>query len=95
MDCDGTQKGYDLELLRRVSEMIQIPLIASGGAGSPADLLAAFREGQADAVLAASIFHYGKHSLGEVKEYLGRHGVEVRQTGFRAKTPRAQSSERE
>ncbi len=86
MDCDGTQGGYDLQLLLSVSELAKIPVIASGGAGQPSDLLAAFQKGRADAVLAASIFHYGKYTVGEVKEYLGRHGVPMRQTGFRAMT---------
>jgi len=78
MDRDGTQLGYDLELLRKVSERVRIPLIASGGAGSPAHLLEGLREGCADAVLAASIFHYDQYSIGEVKEYLSERGVTMR-----------------
>jgi cyclase len=78
MDRDGTQKGYDLELLRTVSERVGIPLIASGGAGSPQHLLEGFAEGRADAVLAASIFHYDQFSVGEVKEFLSSNGVTVR-----------------
>ncbi|HRV09566.1 MAG TPA: imidazole glycerol phosphate synthase subunit HisF [Acidobacteriota bacterium] len=78
MDRDGTQAGYDLDLLRTVSEIVRIPVIASGGAGSPEDLLRGLAEGKADAVLAASIFHYGRHSIREVKGYLAEHGIPVR-----------------
>ena len=78
MDRDGTQEGYDLELLCQVSEMVRIPVIASGGAGSPQHLLAGFREGQADAVLAASIFHYGQYSIQEVKGFLRERGIPIR-----------------
>lgn len=78
MDRDGTKSGYDLELLRKVSEKIRIPLIASGGAGSPAHLLEGFSEGFADAVLAASIFHYDQYSIGEVKRYLSEHEIMMR-----------------
>lgn len=81
MDRDGTQAGYDLELLRNVSERVRIPLIASGGAGSPQDLLDALEEGKADAVLAASIFHYDRYSIGEVKRYLCERGVAMRIEG--------------
>jgi cyclase len=80
MDCDGTQAGYDLELLRAVSERVRIPVIASGGAGSPEHLLEALKEGQADAVLAASIFHFDRHSIPSVKEYLANNGVIMRTT---------------
>jgi len=78
MDRDGTLAGYDLELLRRVSDRVRIPLIASGGAGHPQHLLAAFQDGGADAVLAASIFHYDQYSIAEVKRFLAAHGVPVR-----------------
>jgi len=78
MDRDGTQKGYDLELLRRISELVRIPLIASGGAGSPAHLLEGLTEGNADAVLAASIFHYDQYSIAEVKSYLSERGATMR-----------------
>ncbi len=78
MDRDGTLEGYDLELLRRVSDTSRIPLIASGGAGKPEHLLAGFQEGGADAVLAASIFHYGQYSIAQVKEFLAAHGVPMR-----------------
>ena len=78
MDCDGTQQGYDLELLCKVSEIVRIPLIASGGAGSPEHLLHALLQGRADAVLAASIFHYDQYSILDVKKYLGSKGVMMR-----------------
>jgi cyclase len=78
MDRDGTQAGYDLELLRAASGSVRIPVIASGGAGSPVHLLQALREGLADAVLAASIFHYDQYSIGDVKAYLSQNGVSVR-----------------
>lgn len=78
MDRDGTQKGYDLELLQTVSGSTRIPLIASGGAGCPQHLLEGLEVGGADAVLAASIFHYDRYSIAHVKEYLARNGVVVR-----------------
>ncbi len=78
MDCDGTKDGYDLELLNRISELVRIPVIASGGAGSPEHLLKGFTEGNADAVLAASIFHYQEYTIRSVKEYLREHGVTMR-----------------
>ena len=78
MDCDGTKDGYDLKLLNRISELVRIPVIASGGAGSPEHLLKGFTEGNADAVLAASIFHYQEYTIKSVKEYLQEHGVTMR-----------------
>ena len=78
MDRDGTRDGYDLELLREVAARVRIPVIASGGAGSPLHLLEGLTLGRADAVLAASIFHYHRHSIGEVKRYLAANGVCVR-----------------
>lgn len=78
MDRDGTLEGYDLELLRSVSDSTGIPLIASGGAGTPEHLLAAFCEGGADAVLAASIFHYDQYSIGAVKDFLFDNGIPMR-----------------
>ena len=78
MDRDGTQQGYDLELLRKISELVRIPLIASGGAGSPAHLMEALTEGNADAVLAASIFHYDQYSIAQVKNYLSERGTTMR-----------------
>ncbi len=78
MDADGTQNGYDIPLTRAVSEAVSVPVVASGGAGAPEHLLEAITEGKADAVLAASIFHFGTHRIREVKEYLAEHGVPVR-----------------
>jgi len=78
MDRDGTKDGYDIELTRAVSEAVSIPVIASGGAGTPEHLYEALSEGKADAVLAASIFHFREYTIGEVKEYLKNRGVFVR-----------------
>lgn len=78
MDADGHRAGYDIELTRAVSEAVTVPVIASGGAGTPADLYQALSAGKADAVLAASIFHYGTHPIREVKEYLAGRGVPIR-----------------
>ena len=78
MDCDGTQEGYDLELLQALSETVTVPVVASGGAGNPEHMYQALAQGKADAILAASIFHYGIHRIGEAKEYLTGKGVPVR-----------------
>ncbi len=78
IDRDGTKSGYDVELIRKISEKIRIPVIASGGAGNLADIADAFNIGKADAALAASVFHYGKYSIRDVKEYLKKSGIEVR-----------------
>jgi len=78
MDCDGTKAGYDLELTRAISEVVSVPVIASGGAGSKADFYDALTEGKADAALAASLFHYKELEIMEVKEYLREKGVSVR-----------------
>jgi imidazole glycerol-phosphate synthase subunit HisF len=78
MDRDGTKGGYDLAALRTVSEAVGVPVIASGGAGSLEHLREALVEGRADAALAASIFHYGQHTVREAKEFLGARGVTVR-----------------
>jgi cyclase len=78
MDADGTQRGYDLALLRAVSDAVPVPVIASGGAGSVADFVAAIVEGHADAVLAASLFHYSRLTIEEVKHALAAHGLPVR-----------------
>jgi cyclase len=78
MDTDGHQRGYDIELLRAISEAVTVPVIASGGAGSPEHMAAALTEGRADAVLAASIFHFGTFAIREVKEYLAARGIPVR-----------------
>jgi cyclase len=77
MDRDGTNAGYDLRLTRAVADAVTVPVIASGGAGGVEDLVDAIEAG-ADAVLCASIFHYGRHTLAEVKEHLARAGIAVR-----------------
>lgn len=78
MDADGHRAGYDTELTRTISEAVSVPVIASGGAGTPEDLYQALSLGKADAVLAASIFHYGTYSIGEIKEYLAKQGIPIR-----------------
>jgi cyclase len=78
MDADGTKAGYDLELTVAISESISIPVIASGGAGNLDHMVEVLEKGKADAVLAASIFHFGEYTVGDVKQYLGEHGVPVR-----------------
>jgi cyclase len=78
MDRDGTKDGYDLELTRAVAEAVDVPVIASGGAGTLEHLCEGLTEGRADAVLAASIFHFGLHTIAEAKQYLRERGVEVR-----------------
>ena len=82
MDSDGTQGGYDLELNRASAESAPVAVVASGGAGNPEHLYQVIHQGKADAVLAASIFHFGAYSIGQVKEYLGRRGVPVRPIGI-------------
>jgi len=78
MDQDGVKQGYDLAITRAVSETLHIPVIASGGAGTLEHLAAGILEGKADAVLAASIFHFGQHSLPEAKAYLAARGIVMR-----------------
>ena len=78
MDCDGTKAGYDIELTRRIAEAVKIPVIASGGAGKLEHFYEALTDGKADAVLAASLFHYKELEIREVKEYLSGRGVSVR-----------------
>ena len=78
MDCDGTKDGYDIELTRTVSDNVNIPVIASGGAGKLEHFKEAFTEGNADAVLAASLFHYKELEINEVKKYLREDGISVR-----------------
>jgi cyclase len=78
MDCDGTKDGYDLELTRSISERVNVPIIASGGAGKPEHFLEAFTKGKADAALAASVFHYNNYPVPVVKEYLRKMGVTIR-----------------
>ena len=78
MDCDGTKAGYDLELTRTIAENVSIPVIASGGAGTKGHFYDALTEGRADAVLAASLFHYKELEIKALKEYLRGRGVPVR-----------------
>ena len=79
MDRDGTRDGYDVELLRAVGGAVGVPVIASGGAGSPAHVLTALTEGDADAALVASLVHFDDVRIGDLKRYVEAHGVEVRQ----------------
>ena len=78
MNADGTTAGYDLEMTCAVSDAMKIPVVASGGAGSPQHMLDVLTTGHADAALAASIFHFGTYTIGEVKHFLAEHGVAVR-----------------
>ena len=78
MDRDGTQVGYDIDLMSKISSNVNIPVIASGGVGNLDHLVDGIKLGKASAVLAASIFHYGKHSIKEAKEYLDLKGIPVR-----------------
>lgn len=78
MDADGTKDGYDLEITRAVSEAVSIPVVASGGAGHPDHLVAAIRDGKADAALAASIFHFGTFTVTETKQRMKAAGIPVR-----------------
>jgi imidazole glycerol-phosphate synthase subunit HisF len=78
MDRDGTRSGFDLELTRAFSDALSIPLIASGGVGSLDHLVDGILKGRADAVLAASVFHYGEYTVRQAKEHMARHGIEVR-----------------
>lgn len=78
MDADGTQDGYDIEITKAVAEAVTIPVVASGGAGSPEHLFKVLTEGKASAALAASIFHYGTYTIEGTKEYLAERGVTVR-----------------
>ncbi|MCD4824952.1 MAG: imidazole glycerol phosphate synthase subunit HisF [Phycisphaerae bacterium] len=78
MDADGTCGGYDIEITRAISQAVNIPVIASGGAGHPHHLYEALTNGAADAALAASIFHFGTYTIEQAKDYLTQHGVRVR-----------------
>ena len=78
MDADGTKNGYDIPLTRAVAEAVSVPVIASGGAGRLEHFYDVLTEGKADAVLAASVFHYKEFTIRQVKEYLRSKGVEVR-----------------
>jgi cyclase len=81
MDKDGTRSGFDCPLTSAISQAVTVPVIASGGADAPDTFLEVFRQGRADAALAASIFHDRIQGLGELKKYLGEHSVSIRQTG--------------
>lgn len=78
MDCDGTKAGYDIELTRRIAEIVPVPVIASGGAGTKDHFYEALTEGKADAALAASLFHYKELEIRDLKQYLNNKGVSVR-----------------
>jgi cyclase len=78
IDADGTKAGFDLEITRRISEAVEAPIVASGGAGSLEHMAEALDLGKADAVLAASIFHFQEFTVGDVKEYLAGRGIPVR-----------------
>jgi len=80
MDTDGVQQGFDCPLTRAVSRATHIPVIASGGAGQPDDFVRVLTDGEADAALAASVFHYGTYSITELKEHLDRRGIPLRRT---------------
>jgi imidazole glycerol-phosphate synthase subunit HisF len=80
MDRDGTKDGFDLDLTRRVTEAVRIPVIASGGVGTLEHFYEGFASGGAEAALAASVFHYGTYSVADVKEYLASRGIEVRKS---------------
>jgi cyclase len=79
IDADGTKAGFDLEITRQVSEAVGVPVVASGGAGKLEHMASVLLEGKADAVLAASIFHFGEYTVGDVKKYLAQRGIPVRQ----------------
>ena len=78
MNADGTKEGYDLEMTAAVSDAVRVPVVASGGAGSPQHMLDVLTTGRADAALAASIFHFGNYSIGQTKQFLSENGVPVR-----------------
>ena len=80
MDCDGTKAGYDIELTRAVSEAVDVPVIASGGAGTMDHFYDALTAGKADAVLAASLFHFREIKIRDLKEYLNDKGISVRRS---------------
>ncbi len=83
MDRDGTKGGYDIDITRRVSEMVKVPVIASGGAGKLEDFYDVFTEGKADAALAASLFHFEEVNIGKLKKYLISRGIRVRKARTR------------
>jgi cyclase len=84
MDRDGTKEGYDLDILKAISSVVTVPVIASGGVGNLEHLYEGFDRGGADAVLAASIFHSGTYSVNDAKTYLASRGVRVRQSEIRS-----------
>ena len=81
IDADGTKEGYELTLTRAIADAVRIPVIASGGAGSPEHMLDALTKGRASAALIASIVHYGEYTIGDIKSYLAGHGCKVRPVG--------------
>ncbi len=81
IDADGTKAGYDIPITRRISDAVGVPVVASGGAGKLEHMVDVLLEGRADAVLAASIFHFGTYTVGDVKRFLARHGIPVRLEG--------------
>ena len=78
MDKDGTKQGFDLELMQAINKKVSIPIIASGGVGTLEDMYDGIKKGGADAVLAASIFHFGTYTVNDVKKYLHNRGIEMR-----------------
>ena len=78
MDRDGTKSGFDNNLMKSISNSVDIPIIASGGVGTLKHLVDGVKDGEADAVLAASIFHYGEYSIQEAKNYMHEHDIEMR-----------------
>ena len=78
IDADGTKDGYELTLTRLIADHVRLPVIASGGAGSPQHMVEAVTEGRASAALIASIVHYGNHTIAELKDHMARNGVRVR-----------------
>ena len=86
MDRDGTKDGFDLKLTAAVSHAVPVPVIASGGVGDLQDLVDGVRVGKADAVLAASIFHYGQYTIDEAKQYMANHGIPIRLSWWKLKT---------
>ena len=78
MDCDGTKSGYDIELTRTIAEIVPVPVIASGGAGTKEHFLDVLTQGKADAALAASLFHFKELEISDLKHYLDENGVSVR-----------------
>ena len=78
MDCDGTKEGYDLELTRQIADSVDVPVIASGGAGTMDHFYDAFEKGHAEAALAASLFHYHEMDIMDLKRYLSGRGIPVR-----------------